>query len=957
MSWLPIWPSRLLRRLRALFRPGAVDREMDEEIRLHIELETEDLMRTEALPREEARRRALVAFGGVDRYREQTRDARGVRPLEDIWRDVRYGTRSLRRSPGLSTVIVVSFAVVLGANTTIFSLVDAMFLRRLSLPHPEQLVTLERYHRPVYLHYAEFQAVRSAPGIPRLEGYHFIGETVRANGSSEGLWVDRVTGGYFDLLGVRPILGRVLDRTDEAGGAAVAVISEEYWASRFGRRRDVLGRTLTLNGLPVTIVGVLPRTFHGLFFAGHFSIAVPFTIGDPDYSGQLAVDLIGRLDPKRSRVSQAAVLNAALRHCCLRPTASGSPPTTGARGRSVPAGSASPSGATAAPAPPGGPLPDDWPAPRNAVLYGGGPAIGPPVTFADASHGLTWSTDYRARFRSVLIAVMAGGLLLLLVACANVATLLVARAEARQAEFAVRLSLGAGRRRLLVQLLTEALDLAGLGALLGLMFAWGATSVLRASLPPSALALSDVIRWRPNWPIFAFSAGVVVLCTVLVCIWPARLAGRVDLVSGLSGAHRHVAGRWSADRSLVVAQVALAVVLVSTSALLALTLRNLTTDDGGYHSRDVILASVEIRDDVCNGSYYEADIGRCLMTTKNDALRLSVYHEVRTDLTRVGRVAGVGLASDAPLASDMYGGTRATVGSAMTADSFVTRSTAVTPGFLAASGIGVVAGRDFLDSDVATSEPVVVVSQAFAERRYPGRSALGAALTYRGWFGEPHTARIVGIARDANYRRINTGPSLRNPAEEIFYQPLAQTSPVSPNVTLIVRTTGDPNSVAGPVRRTLDGISGVKAARITSVGAVLNDMTARERFGADLGGAFAAMALLLAAIGVYGVLSYSVVRRTRELGVRTALGASTEDNLRLVLSEALVMVGIGVVAGLPVAVGVARISRSLLYGVSEWDPRALVGGAALLTVVSLLGGLLPARRATRVDPLVALRSE
>jgi putative ABC transport system permease protein len=260
---------------------------------------------------------------------------------------------------------------------------------------------------------------------------------------------------------------------------------------------------------------------------------------------------------------------------------------------------------------------------------------------------------------------------------------------------------------------------------------------------------------------------------------------------------------------------------------------------------------------------------------------------------------------------------------------------------------------------VATSEPVVVVSQAFAERRYPGRLALGAALTYRGWFGEPHTARIVGIARNANYHRINTGPStsLRNPAEDIFYQPLAQTSPVSPTVTLVVRTTGDPNSLAGLVRRTLDGISGVKAARITSVGAVLNDMTARERFGADLGGAFAATALLLATIGVYGVLSYSVVRRTRELGVRTALGARTRDNVRLVLGEALVMVGVGIVAGLPLAVGVSRISQSLLYGVSPWDPRALVGGVALLTVVALVGGLLPARRATRIDPLVALRSE
>ncbi|HTE46804.1 MAG TPA: ABC transporter permease [Gemmatimonadaceae bacterium] len=842
--------------------------------------------------------------------------------LASIWHDMKYGARALRRTPGFTAVIVLSLGIVIGANTAIFGLMHSVLLRRLPLPHPEQLVAL----RPMNggyrasLTYDDYKTLKQAPGFPRTEAYVPLGATVSVQDDHADLWVELVSGGYFDLIGVPPLLGRTISNADDATSAPVVVVSEDYWRQHLGGDRAALGKPLTINDVSFTLVGVMPHTYRGIYFGHAFSIAIPLTSGflTDDRVRNFNVSLLARVPNGASDRAMAARVNAAFLHCCSS---------------HAPIGRQS---AIADPRP--RPIPEDGPVSANGGWHDPTDAT-PHVQILDASRGITWSVDFRGQYKRVLFALMAGVALLLVIACANVGTLLLTRAAARTREFAVRLSLGASRGRLMRQLLTESLEVAIAGTMLGLVLSWAGTSLILHNLPGNALQLGDVIAWRASPTILAFTTVLAAMCAVIAGIWPARHGARVDILAPLTGADRANARArgWPVDAGLAVAQISLALVLVATATLFVATLRNLERADGGYHSRNVLLARVESR----NTRFEHTGLG-------------AVVPRIVEDLRRLPGADAVSASLAAPVISDFWAMQHVEIPERAPIPGDETPlANAVTAGYFAATGIGLQAGREFDDHDVAGGEPVAVVSEAFARRYFADRSPIGVSLTVQ--FRTSQRLRIVGIARDAQYRDLHGQPS------EMWYMPWAQWNALSwaPSyVAIAVRTERDPVSLAPAVRSAINRLApGVRIRRITSVGELLDDALAKERLAAGLAALFGVVALGLALLGVYGVVAYSVTRRTQEIGVRMALGAAPRDAVWLVMRQTVTMAIVGVSIGIPLAYAAGLGIASQLFGVGAADPRVLLGAAIVLGVAGAAAGLIPGRRAARVDPIIALRSE
>jgi predicted permease len=560
----------------------------------------------------------------------------------------------------------------------------------------------------------------------------------------------------------------------------------------------------------------------------------------------------------------------------------------------------------------------------------------PHVQTIDASHGITWSTDFRGQYRTVLIALMGGVALLLLIACANVGTLLLARAAARQREFAVRLSLGASRGRMLRQLLTETLILAAAGTVLGVLLAWLATTALLHELPSNAIQLGDVIAWRVSPAILSFSVATMLACAIVSGLWPARRASRVDVRSALSGADRPGQRAYStrAEQTLVWIQVALALVLASTATLFVATLRNLERGNGGFHTRQALVARLDLRH-----------------ITRVDSAA-AVEREALAAVSHLPGVSTVALSYGVPVMNDFMAFLPEEVpGYFPKRGERTPQVNAVSAGFFSATGIGLEEGRDFEANDRATSEPVAIVSESFARHYFANRDPIGLSLTLA--MGSRPRLRIVGVARDAKYGELRGAPT------EMWYLPLDQV-PGSRlrTLALTVRTELDPRAVAGPVRRAIErALPGAQIRQMTSIGELLDDTLARERFAATLASLFGIVALGLAAIGVYGVITYTVARRTSEIGIRMALGAAPLDALRLVMRQTLVIAAIGLALGTPLALLASRAIASQLYGVGATDPLILLGAASVLATAAAIAGFIPGRRAARVDPVIALRAD
>jgi predicted permease len=910
----------MLRRLRSFFRKDRVESELDAELRFHLEKQVELNLQRGMNPRE-ARYAAMRTFGGVEQVKEECRDARGLAFLETLMRDIRYGLRMMRKNPVFTVVAVVSLALGIGANTAIFSLMDAVLIRTLPVAEPQQLVLMrwvgkdwpktvlsnlngsswrDEAGRTVSssFSYPTFQHLRSQ-GAPVLSGIAAFADqnkmTATVDGRSETAEGQLVSGNFWSVLGVNASLGRVFsDSDDQPGAVPAAVISHRYWTRRFAADPSVLGRIITVNGVALAIVGITPAEFFGMYSGSSPDIYLPMTlqprieetwtlggraaIGLPDYWW---AELVGRLKPGVGTGEANARLDPLFR--------------------------------------------------QSIVGSGPAPADLPGLMLAPGGQG---GKSLRTRFSKPLYILMTVVGLVLLIACANVASLLVAKASARRKEAAVRLALGAGRPRLIRQLLTENMMLACFGGAAGLVLAnWGAR-LLVALVPRSSTPL--VLDVAPNFRVLIFSIAISMLTGILFGLAPAIHSTRLDLTPALKQAPAYGASsrRLGFGGALVAVQLALSLVVLTGAGLFVRTLVNLNSVELGFDRRNLLLFSV-------NGT----------LSSYKDAAVTSLYERIRESVAAHPAVESVTLSG------------HRLIGGGARIESFFLKNLSVAERkvdvwlhltgarFFETMRIPVLIGRGIGERDVRSAAQIAVVNESFVRRFLNGTSPLGARIRWEST-SEPGDIEIVGIVRNAKYT------SIQDDAPATVYLPYLQHPGAINEMSFEVRTLGNPLAIAADVRRAVAAIDkNVPLSDMQTQVQQIDRFLMKERLFATLSGAFGVLALILAAIGLYGTISYAAARRTSEIGIRMALGASRSSVLWLILRGTLAMLGVGIVVGLPASLAAARLVRSQLFGLSAMDPASLSGAVVVLGVLAMAAGWIPARRAARVDPMTALRYE
>jgi predicted permease len=817
-----------------------------------------------------------------------------------MYQDLRFGMRLLRKHKGFTAVAVLSLALGIGANTAIFSLVDVVLLRLLPVKSPEQLVVIENFGQytgpgPTNFSHPMFEQIRARTQV--FSGvFAFMDGTrsrveVAGHGFGKGTEqaeVQDVSGEYFQVLGVNAIAGRTLTVADNQtpGAHPVAVLSYRFWQRSFAGDASVIGKNITLKGHSFTIIGVTPPGFFGESLGQAPDIWVPLMmqptldrghsyLSDPN-TGWLRI--MARLRPGISEEQAQAALTTLLGQI------------------------KSDSGNLAS-----------WIS-RIGLSPGG--------------QGLSKFRNSYAKPLRVLMAVVG---LVLLIACANVANLLLARATARQREVAVRLAIGAGRFRLIRQFLTESLLLAAAGGVLGLFFAWWGSSILLVLVSGDATPIP--IDVTPNIRILGFTIAVSLLTAILFGLAPALIATRQNINTALK-ATSLARPRLSLTRPLVVAQVALSLLLLTGAGLLVKTLHNLRTMDLGFAVENVVQAHI-------NPQGYKpeqlADLNRRMLERLNSAPGI-----------RSASIAGSGFRTGSSTTCCI-----AVEGYAHRPDEDrQVQTLGVTPGYFRTMGLPLLRGRDFTPQEIEAgpgsgSRRVAIINEAMARRYFGEANPLGRRF---GWGNLSqqinYDHEIVGVARDANYG------DLREKARPLIYRPNQN------GTLLVVRGMGSGVSLPATIRREIEAVD--KSLEILAVGSLsqaLDEALVQERLLAKLAGFFSLLALLLACIGLYAMMSYDVTRRTQEIGIRIALGAQAGDVLRLVLRETMLLVAIGLMIGLAAAAATTRFIESLLFGLTATDPLTIALATLLLLAVAAASGWLPARRAARVDPLVALRDE
>jgi predicted permease len=888
-------------RLRVLLGPERYGRELDEEIEFHLSLE--------AMQREHAARGALSAaearfaarrrFGNLTTHKEEARQMAGLGFLDVVRQDVRFALRSFARTPAFTAVAVLTLAIGIGANTAIFSAVNALLLRPLPFREPDRLMQVgltvpARGDQParenMVWSYPKFTTFRDAQRVfTDLAPYTDLQFTVRAGEGSERLRGELIGATYLRTLGLRPALGRDFGAgEDQPGAPHVALLSDGYWQRQFNADPNVVGHVLTVDGDPYTIVGVAPPGFRGL--SGQAEFWVPLLSQDEEnytqawsHSYYVVARLAPGVTPERGAAEArrlGTVVDAA------------------------------------------------WPHPEIADAHWG--AMATPL---DALR-----VDPLVR-RSVLVLLGAVGLVLL-IACANVANLFLVRAASRRREIAVRLAVGAGRWRLVRQLLTESLLLALLGGVAGMVLAWWGVRLLAAFDPTTALRVRgmqglgavgfDLIRLDPS--ALAFAALLTIGTGLLFGLVPALQATRPSLTSALKEERGHARGArgFGGRNVLAIAEVALAVVLLAGSGLMLRSLGKLMGVDPGVDAERVLTLR-----------FTAQGYGR-------DTLP-GFYDQMLARLSALPGVTEAALGNCVPLSGGCNGtvlwrrdrpepapGTEPEIGIQW-----------VTPGWFRALHVPLQRGRLFTDADRADGRKVVLVSEMAARRIWPGEDPLGKPVSVgQGFY--PDTATVIGVVGDVRFGSIDSLPS-----SEVY---LSYYQAPSPRMVIYLRTSGDPLALVGPARAALRDLAPeVPVYDVRTLSDRLADATAYARFSATLLALFAGVALALAAIGVYGVISFAVSQRTREIGVRVALGASRGDVTRLVVGQGLALAVAGAAIGLAAALAATRVLRSLLYDVAPSDPATFAAIVALLVGAVLVASWLPARRAARVQPAEVLR--
>jgi predicted permease len=903
----------LYQRLKSLIyrtlRRGQASRELDEEIRAHLAIDQQDRVDRGERP-DIAQQNARKALGNELIVKEVTRDMWGWITVERIFRDLAYALRQLKRSPGFAAVAILSLALGIGANTAIFSVLNALLLRPLPVRAPDELFLLsqhadntipQRFSYPMFLRLRD--AGSGASGVAAMSRVARMQASLESGAESEAAKVQLVSGEFFGVLGLSPPLGRLLVPSDNenTGAHPVAVISNGYWQRHFAGSADVIGRTIRLNGVSFTIVGVGPEDFRGVWLESPTDCWIPLVMqNDVHYSQNFSshekadrekpwvpqdfiewLDVIVRVKP----ASEAAVRNVLN--------------STFLRWQEILAGQLDP----------------------ETRRY----FLDRTVSLDPFARG---SSNLRQRWTSPLFAMMAMVGLVLAIACANAANLLLARAEGRRREIAVRLSIGASRGRLIQQLLTESFLLVTVAAGLGLLLAgWASDALVRMAL--GAVTGPTPFLTGVDGHVLMFAIGISVLTGFLFSLAPALRATRLELGAAVKTTSRSsfAGSRFSAAKLLVAVQVALSLLVVCGAGLFARSLRNLAHEALGFDREHVLTVSMDPR------------------AAGYDVKQLPAFYQALVE--RVQTVPGVRSAAVAMcgLVADcrsITGGVKITGYQPAPGEEIRTQENYVGPEYFSTVGMRLLNGRDFTSRD--SGSRFVIVNQSTVRRYFANRNPLGQR------FGEDLEAEIIGVVQDARVNRV------REPAGPMAYHPMEGN--VIYAESLEVRAVGDPSAIATDVRKAINDVArDLPVDRITPLTVQIDRSLNLERMGSVVTTVFGVLALGLACFGLYGVMSYAVSRRTSEIGVRMALGAQPGDVLWTVLSEALTLIGLGLAMGLPLLFFAYRSIGALLYGIQPYDPLTLVATIGILTSVAVFAALWPAWRASKVNPVTALRNE
>jgi predicted permease len=914
MKRLRVW----LRRLGGLVNGARSDRELADELESHLQMHIDDNMRS-GMTQSEARRHALLKLGGLDQTKEQYRDRRGVPWLDTAMKDVRFALRLMARSPGFTLVVLLTLAVGIGANSVMFSVVNTLLLRPLPYHDSDRLLFVQTVNA------ARRQAGMTAPPdfytyranngtLDHLDAFYTRPFNLTGVAEPERVPTLIVSAGFFSALGTPPVLGRGFVRDDEQWGAhRVSILSDGLWRRRFGADPRVVGQRVTVNGEPYVVAGVAPPKFSFLGIDAQMFVPMAFAPGDNMNShSNNFLRMVARLKPGVTREQAAGDLNRL----------------------------------------------------SDAIIAEQHVNTGTAIDVTPLRDALVG--DVR---QAVLVLLGAVGFVLL-ISCANLTNLLLSRAAVRRREIAVRLAMGATRARLIRQLLTESVLLAAVGGAAGLGLAYVSVGTLN-SLSQRVLPRAEDIHVDPA--VLAFTFGVATLTGILFGLAPAMqsVAPQVtdDLKDGTRGAPDGRA-RHHLRSALVVAEVALSLVLLAGAGLMVKSVYRLLHVDAGFQTERVLTMQINLPPE----KYVDLELDRRLSPLAYER-SVRFFADVVDRTRSVPGVHAVGGINGLPLMGEIWGKNIVFYDRPLPSD--ITglspiQYRVVSGDYFRALGIRIRSGRAFTDRDIRQAPKVAIVNRELVRRYWNDQDPIGKIISVNpplkvlpksvvdeamkagrippGY--EPDKFTVVGVADDVLYGGLSRSPL------PLVYAPFAQASEGTTNMFLTVRTDSDPLAVVGAIREQIRQVDRDQpVASIQTMEARVSASVSQPRVQMNVLGAFAALAILLAAVGIYGVMSYSVTQRTREIGIRMALGAGRRDVLGLVLGQGFAMVTLGLVAGLAGALLLTRVLRTLLFSVSTTDPAVFIAIVALLSTTACIAAYVPARRATRVDPLVALRNE
>jgi putative ABC transport system permease protein len=877
--------------LQSLFHRERAERELDAEVSYHLERQA-DAKRASGLADDEARLAALREFGSVSLAKEEARDARGMALLENTWQDFRYGLRTLRKNPGFTCVAVLTLALGIGANTAIFSVVNAVLLRPLPFPQANRLVMVfatnggNRQDVTSYPDFADWK--EQSHSFEALAA--FTDRTMTVSGANGAVLVRgiRPTPGFFEVLGVQPEIGRTF-RNEESDPALahVAILSDAFWKSQFGGRRDILGQTLRINmsrstdaNTAYTVIGVMPPDFK-ISPEAQEQIYVP-QVRDPD-RGHGFLYVLGRLKPGISIAQAQAEMDAVAAHLAgLYPK----------------------------------------------FEHGAGANIVPLVD------------GYVGSMRPGLLLFLGVVALVLLIACTNVANLMLARGSARQKEIALRAALGAGRARLVRQLLTKSTVLALAGGAFGLVVASWTVNLLVSALTKD-FQIPRIAETHTDAMVLVFTIALSILTGIIFGLAPALSSSKPDLNDNLRESSRSAAGSMRGRRvrsALVISETALALVLLASAGLLLRTLLVMRSTAPGFQTSNLLTAGIFLPQPEFLSS----------------VPRVAFFREALGRVRALPGIRSAALVADLPLGGGSDGLGFHIVGrpDPSPGEEFDANFNLVSANYFRTMAIPVRAGREFTEEDSANTPLGVVINEAAARNFWPGESAIGKQIALPLTDKAPQIITVIGVTGDVRQRSLGVAPGPE------MYLDYLQPSPNWPDLVLVARTGDDAMSLAGTLHTVIASVNhDVPVQFVRTMDDVLSASIAEPRVYSLLLGIFAGLALALAAIGLYGVISYGVTQRTHEMGIRMALGAARGDVLRLILRQGLTLAIIGVAIGLACTLAVSQLLTHLVRSVQPRDPVTLIAVSALLMGVALAASYLPANRATRVDPVTALRHE